>query len=71
MENEVEEIYKSIVQIEEYLGHENIDGTDEEMQDIIVTLDWLIEMFEQDEDYMRCDFLNKIKQNISNKICKS
>ena len=61
-----EEMYQDLMEIEEFVGHENITLNLQEQSDILVTLSYLISFFEEKEDYMKCKHLKDISEIITN-----
>jgi|TARA_Y100000015_G_C2380584_1_gene84760 hypothetical protein len=61
-----EEMYQDLMEIEEFVGHENITLNRQEQSDILVTLTYLISFFEEKEDYMKCKHLKDISEIVTN-----
>ena len=70
-ELEEEEIYQALMEIEEWIGHENVSLDEEEKEELEVTLTYLIFHFEEVEEYLKCRDLKNISDIISNIACVS
>jgi hypothetical protein len=66
MENK---LYKEILEIEEWIGHENVSMEKQDIDEFNITIDYLICFFEEEEDYLKCHELKKISEKVSNYLC--
>ena len=64
-----EEKYQSIMDIEEWIGHDNISMNYEEKIELTASISYLISYFEDNEEYLKCRDLQEISEIISNITC--